>query len=92
MSKWCFNYDFGEYEWIEKDVFCIDQEEHTYHYDAIDFVCGTLTIKHTVTSMLADGKMKVYIQDSAKTQSSMRTLSLVGSFVEYFGMSSRRRS
>lgn len=53
-------------------------------WDAIDFERGTLTIKHTVTSMQVDGKTKMYAQDSAKTKSSMRTLPLVGSFREYF--------
>ena len=53
-------------------------------WDAIDFERGTLTIKHTVTSMQVDGKTKMYAQDSAKTKSSMRTLPLVGSFAEYF--------
>lgn len=53
-------------------------------WDAIDFERGTITIKHTVTSMQVDGKTKMYAQDSAKTKSSMRTLPLVGSFAEYF--------
>ncbi len=53
-------------------------------WDAIDFERGTITIKHTVTSLQADGKTKMYAQDSAKTKSSMRTLPLVGSFAEYF--------
>ena len=43
-------------------------------WDAIDFERGTLTIKHTDTSLQVDGK----------TKSSMRTLPLVGSFAEYF--------
>ena len=53
-------------------------------WDAIDFERGTLTIKHTVTSVQVDGKTKMYAQDSAKTKSSMRTLPLVGRFKEYF--------
>ena len=53
-------------------------------WDAIDFERGTLTIKHTVTSVQVDGKTKMYAQDSAKTKSSMRTLPLVCSFAEYF--------
>ena len=53
-------------------------------WDAIDFDRGTITIKHTVTSIQVDGKTKMYAQDSAKTKSSMRTLPLVGSFAEYF--------
>ena len=53
-------------------------------WDAIDFERGTITIRHTVTSLQLDGKTKIYAQDSAKTKSSMRTLPLVGSFAEYF--------
>ena len=53
-------------------------------WDAIDFERGTITIKHTVTSLQVEGKTKMYAQDSAKTKSSMRTLPLVGSFAEYF--------
>ena len=53
-------------------------------WDAIDFERGTITIKHTVTSIQVDGKTKMYAQDSTKTKSSMRTLPLVGSFAEYF--------
>ena len=53
-------------------------------WDAIDFERGTITIKHTVTSIQVEGKTKMYAQDSAKTKSSMRTLPLVGSFAEYF--------
>ena len=53
-------------------------------WNAIDFERGTITIRHTVTSLQVDGKTKMYAQDSAKTKSSMRTLPLVGSFAEYF--------
>ena len=53
-------------------------------WDAIDFELGTITIRHTVTSLQVDGKTKMYAQDSAKTKSSMRTLPFVGSFAEYF--------
>lgn len=40
-------------------------------WDAIDFERGTITIKHTVTSVQMDGKTKMYAQDSAKTKSSI---------------------
>ena len=53
-------------------------------WDAIDFERGTITIRHTVTSLQVDGKTKMYAQDSAKTKSSMCTLPLVDSFAEYF--------
>lgn len=29
MAKWCFNYESGEYEYIEKDGFSIDRGEYT---------------------------------------------------------------
>ena len=35
-------------------------------WDAIDFERGTITIRHTVTSLQVDGKTKMYAQDSAK--------------------------
>lgn len=53
-------------------------------WDAIDFERGTITIKHTVTTVHIDGKMQIIEQDSAKTKSSLRTLPLVGAFKEYF--------
>ena len=31
MSKWCFNYDSGEYENIEKDGFSVDRGEYVYN-------------------------------------------------------------
>lgn len=30
MAKWCFNYESGEYEYIEKDGFSIDRGECQY--------------------------------------------------------------
>lgn len=53
-------------------------------WDAIDFNRGTLTVKRTVTETQIDGNHMVIEQDSAKTQSSLRTLPLVGSFKDYF--------
>ena len=53
-------------------------------WDAIDFDKGTLTVKHTVTTITLDGKEIDLAQDSAKTKSSLRTLPLVGNFAEYF--------
>ncbi len=32
MSKYCFNYDSGEYENIERDGFSIDQGEYVYNW------------------------------------------------------------
>ncbi len=33
MPKWCFNYDSGDYECIEKDGFSIDRGEYVYNWD-----------------------------------------------------------
>ena len=33
MVKWCFNYEFGDYEYIEKDGFSIDRGEYVYNWD-----------------------------------------------------------
>ena len=33
MAKWCFNYESGEYEYIEKDSFSIDRGEYVYNWD-----------------------------------------------------------
>ena len=30
MTKWCFNYETGEYEYIDKDGFSIDRGEYIY--------------------------------------------------------------
>ncbi len=37
MSKWCFNYDSGEYEYIERDGFSIDQGEYVYNWDDSEY-------------------------------------------------------
>lgn len=37
MSKYCFNYDSGEYENIERDGFSIDQGEYVYNWDDSDY-------------------------------------------------------
>ena len=31
--KWCYNYDSGEYEWIDKDGYSWDQGEYVYNWD-----------------------------------------------------------
>lgn len=53
-------------------------------WNAIDLERGTITVRHTVTSINLYGKYQDIEQDSAKTKSSMRTLPLVGSFRAYF--------
>lgn len=37
MSKYCFNYDSGEYENIERDGFSIDQGEYVYNQDDSEY-------------------------------------------------------
>lgn len=37
MPKWCFNYDSGEYEWIEKDGFSLDRGEYVYNWDDSEY-------------------------------------------------------
>lgn len=37
MSKYCFNYDSGEYENIERDGFSIDQGEYVYSWDDSEY-------------------------------------------------------
>lgn len=53
-------------------------------WDSIDFERGTISVKHTVTSVCGDGKRITIEKDTAKTKSSLRTLPLVGKFREYF--------
>lgn len=49
-------------------------------WDAIDFEKKTLTIKHTVTEVMLDGKQTVIAKDRTKTKSSYRSLPLVAPF------------
>ena len=37
MPKWCYNYDSGEYEYIEKDGFSIDRGEYVYNWDDSEY-------------------------------------------------------
>ena len=37
MSKWCFNYDSGEYENIEKNGFSVDRGEYVYNWDNSEY-------------------------------------------------------
>lgn len=38
MSKWCFNYDSGKYEWISEDGFSIDRCEYVYNWDDSEYL------------------------------------------------------
>lgn len=37
MAKWCFNYESGDYEYIEKDGFSISTGEYTYNWDDSEY-------------------------------------------------------
>ena len=37
MPKYGFNDESGEYEWIEKDGFSIDQSSYVYHWDDSEY-------------------------------------------------------
>ena len=49
-------------------------------WEAIDFVQKTITIRHTVTQAMVDGKYTMIYKDRPKTKKSLRTLPLVGPF------------
>ena len=37
MAKWCFNYESGDYEYIERDGFSIDRREYGYNWDDSEY-------------------------------------------------------
>ncbi len=37
MAKYAFNYDSGEYEYIERDGFSIDRGEYVYNWDDSEY-------------------------------------------------------
>ena len=37
MSKWCFNYDSGEYEDIDEDGYSLSRGEYVYNWDDSDY-------------------------------------------------------
>ena len=37
MSKWCFDYETGEFENIERDGFSVDRGEYTYNWDDSEY-------------------------------------------------------
>ena len=37
MSKWCFNYESGEYEEIDRDGFSISQGGYVFNWDDSEF-------------------------------------------------------
>jgi hypothetical protein len=37
MSKWCFNYESGEYEYIDRNGFSFDRGEFVYNWDDSEY-------------------------------------------------------
>ena len=37
MPKWCYNYDSGEYEYIERDGSRLDRGEYVYNWDDSEY-------------------------------------------------------
>lgn len=37
MSKWCFNYDSDEYEYIDQDGFSINRGDFVYNWDDSEY-------------------------------------------------------
>ena len=37
MPKWCFNYESGEYEYIDRNGFSIDRGEYVYNWDDSEY-------------------------------------------------------
>lgn len=37
MAKWCLNYDSGNYEYIEKDDYSIDQGKYVYNWEDSEY-------------------------------------------------------
>lgn len=37
MAKWCFNYETGDYEYIDRDGFSINTGKYTYNWDDSEY-------------------------------------------------------
>ena len=37
LAKYCYNYESGEYEYIERDGFSIDQGRYVYNWDNSEY-------------------------------------------------------
>ena len=37
MPKWCYNYDSGKYEYIERNGYSIDRGEYVYNWDDSEY-------------------------------------------------------
>lgn len=46
--KYCMNYDFGEYEWIDEDGYSWDQGEYVYSWDDSAIIEMNATKRKTI--------------------------------------------
>ena len=37
MPKYCYNYETGEYEWIDRDGYSVDRGEYVYEWDDSEY-------------------------------------------------------
>ena len=37
MPKYCYNYETGEYEWIDRDGYSVDRGEYVYDWDDSEY-------------------------------------------------------
>ena len=37
MAKWCFDYETGDYKYIERDGFCYETGRYTYNWDDSEY-------------------------------------------------------
>ncbi len=37
MTKWCYNYESGEYEYIDRDGYSWDRSEYVYNWDDSEY-------------------------------------------------------
>ena len=37
MTKWCYNYESGEYEYIDRDGYSWDRGEYVYNWDDSEY-------------------------------------------------------
>lgn len=52
MAKWCFNYDSGEYEYIDRNGFSFSSGEFVFNWD-------TANIKMKKMMIISFGKMTI---------------------------------
>ena len=49
-------------------------------WESIDFEANSMTIEHTITEVIVDGKRQLVVEDTTKSQASLRSLPLVPQF------------